>query len=220
MKKFNVDELIWFIILVLSSFSIIFLIESGNITNFVGKDMIIYFYISTVVLAVFAIFQFQRIFTIKRRSEVTNKFIPLTFTLFIGVVLLYVFPMMKTYSDINNDIIFHYKEDAIIISNNNYEILENINDNREEYQGKTIVFLGYVDGYDKGEEFIVLSREAIDCCQADKEKIQVRVKGIDSKVSRGQWINIYGEINYDNNFYVLTSDYKLQNEPKELYFHH
>ena len=44
MRKFNVDELIWFIILTLLSVSIIFLIKSGNITNFVGADMIKYFY--------------------------------------------------------------------------------------------------------------------------------------------------------------------------------
>lgn len=43
MKKFNIDELIWFIILILLDLSILFLIRSGNITNFVSSDMIIYF---------------------------------------------------------------------------------------------------------------------------------------------------------------------------------
>ena len=36
MKKFNIDELIWFIILILLDLSIVFLIRSGNITNFVS----------------------------------------------------------------------------------------------------------------------------------------------------------------------------------------
>ena len=72
MKKFNIDELIWFIILILLDLSILFLIRSGNITNFVSSDMIIYFYLSIIILSIFALFQFGRIFTIKRRVEVTN----------------------------------------------------------------------------------------------------------------------------------------------------
>ena len=100
MRKFNVDELIWFIILTLLSVSIIFLIKSGNITNFVGADMIKYFYVSIVILVLFAFIQFGRIFTIKRRMEITNKFIPLTFTLCIGVILFFLIPLLK-----NDDIV-------------------------------------------------------------------------------------------------------------------
>ena len=58
MKKFNIDELIWFIILILLDLSIVFLIRSGNISNFVSSDMIIYFYLSIIILSIFAVFQF------------------------------------------------------------------------------------------------------------------------------------------------------------------
>ena len=51
--------------------------------------MIKYFYVSIVILVLFAFIQFGRIFTIKRRMEITNKFIPLTFTLCIGVILFF-----------------------------------------------------------------------------------------------------------------------------------
>ena len=122
MKKFNIDELIWFIILVLLSLSLVFLIRSGKITNFVGSDMIIYFYLSIIILSVFAIFQFGRIFTIKRRVETTNKYIPLTFTLCVGVVLLYVFPLLKGNTDINEELLLKNNADAIIINSENYSI--------------------------------------------------------------------------------------------------
>ena len=72
MKKFNIDELIWFIILILLDLSIVFLIRSGNISNFVSSDMIIYFYVSIIILTIVALFQFSRIFTIKIRIETTN----------------------------------------------------------------------------------------------------------------------------------------------------
>ncbi|MEN8075671.1 hypothetical protein ABFP60_01845 [Clostridioides difficile] len=218
MKKFNIDELIWFIILVFLTLSIVFLIRSGNITNFVSVDMIKYFYLSIGILSVFAIFQFSRIFTIRRRVEVTNKFLPLTFTLCVGVVLLYLFPLLKNNDNIDNEILFN-NNDAIIITNNNYGILSEINENRNAYEGKSIVFLGYVDENKSNSEFTIISRESIKCCQADKEKVQVRAKGIASNIKEGQWINICGKICFDESFYILIDDYKIQNEPKDIYFH-
>lgn len=217
MKKFNVDELIWFIILVFLTLSIMFLIKSGNITNFVSVDMIKYFYLSIVILSIFAIVQFGRIFTIRRRMEITNKFIPLTFTLCIGMILLYIFPLLKN-NNINNEILFN-NNNAIIINNNNYEILNEINEKRDIYEGKSIVFLGYIDENKSNSDFTIISRESIKCCQADKEKLQVRVKGIDSNIKEGQWINVYGKICFDEEFYLLIDDYKIQNEPKDIYFH-
>lgn len=217
MKKFNVDELIWFIILVFLTLSIVFLIKSGNITNFVSVDMIKYFYLSIVILSIFAIVQFSRIFTMRRRMEITNKFLPLTFTLCIGMILLYIFPLLKN-NNINDEILFN-NNNAIIINNNNYEILNEINENRDVYEGKSIVFLGYIDENKSNLDFTTISREAIKCCQADKEKLQVRAKGIDLNIKEGQWINVYGKICFDEDFYLLIEEYKIQNEPKDIYFH-
>ena len=218
MKKFNVDELIWFIILILMEVSIVFLIRSGNITNFVGVDMIKYFYLSIVILGVFTIAQFGRIFTIKRRVEITNKFIPLTFTLCIGFILLFIFPLLKT-NNINSDLGLNKNDDAIIINSENYEILNDINDNKEKFEGKKMIFLGYVDKSEENPDCIIISRIAVKCCQADKEKIQIKAKGIESNLKEGQWINIYGKICFDNDFYILVEEYKLQDEPNDIYFH-
>lgn len=219
MKKFNIDELIWFIILILLILSIVFLIRSGNITNFVSSDMIIYFYFSIIILSVFAIFQFGRIFTIRRRVEITNKFIPLTFTLCIGVILLYMFPLIKNNRNINSDLLLKNHSDAIIINSDNYEILDKIAEGSNEYEGKEIIFLGYIENDKNNSDLMAVSREKINCCQADKEKIQIKVKGIESNLEDGQWINIFGKICFDDGFYILVEDYNLQDEPNDIYFH-
>ncbi|WP_297712919.1 hypothetical protein [Clostridium sp.] len=219
MKKFNIDELIWFIILILLDLSIVFLIRSGNITNFVSSDMIIYFYLSIIILSIFTVFQFGRIFTIKRRVETTNKFIPVTFTLCIGVILLYLFPLLKGNEDINDDLLFKNHTDAIIINSENYDILNKIEEHKDEYEGKNILFLGYIDKDENNSDFMIITRQVIKCCQADKEKIQIKLKGIKSNLEEGQWINIYGKIRFDSDFYVLVEDYTLQDEPKDIYFH-
>lgn len=217
MKKFNIDELIWFIILILLDLSIVFLIRSGNITNFVASDMIIYFYLSIIILSIFAVFQFSRIFTMKRRVETTNKFIPLTFTLCIGVILLYIFPLLKGNIDINEDLLLKNNEDVIIINNDNYDILNKIPEHKDEYEGKKILFLGYIDK--ENSDFMIISRQMIKCCQADKEKIQIKAKGIESNLKEDQWIKIYGKICFDSDFYILVEEYKLQDEPNDVYFH-
>ena len=205
MKKFNIDELIWFIILVLLSLSLVFLIRSGNITNFVGSDMIIYFYLSIIILSIFAMFQFGRIFTIKRRVEITNRYIPLTFTLCIGVVLLYVFPLLKGNTDINEELLLKNHADAIIINSENYSILNEIIENKEEYEGKKIVFLGYIDKVSEKSEFTIIARQT--------------VKGLEANLQEGQWINICGKICFSDEFYILVEEYKLQDEPNDIYFH-
>lgn len=219
MKRFNLDELIWFIILVLLGISMMFLAVSGSVVNFIDEGMIKYFYISIVIVILFAAVQISRIFTIKRRKDITNKFIPITFTLCIGVVLLYIFPIIKEQMYANNNYVINYGADTIIVSCDNYEILNNINDNYEDYNNKQIAFLGYVDN-SESIEYITLAREAISCCQADKEKILVRVKGITENELPGQWMEVYGKIAFDGEGYYISADeYYNSSEPSEIYFH-
>ena len=153
----------------------------------------------------------------KRRVETTNKFIPLTFTLCIGVILLYIFPLLKGNIDINEDLLLKNNEDVIIINNDNYDILNKIPEHKDEYEGKKILFLGYIDK--ENSDFMIISRQMIKCCQADKEKIQIKAKGIESNLKEYQWIKIYGKICFDSDFYILVEEYKLQDEPNDVYFH-
>ena len=74
---------------------------------------------------------------IKRRMEITNKFIPLTFTLCIGVILFFLIPLLKN-DDINNNLGLTKTEDTIVITNDNYEILNSINENKKEFEGKRL----------------------------------------------------------------------------------
>ena len=85
------------------------------------------------------------------------------------------------------------------------------------YEGKKILFLGYIDK--ENSDFMIISRQMIKCCQADKEKIQIKAKGIESNLKEYQWIKIYGKICFDSDFYILVEEYKLQDEPNDVYFH-
>ena len=121
--------------------------------------------------------------------------------------------------DINNNLGLTKTEDTIVITNDNYEILNSINENKKEFESKRLIFLGYIDKSEEYPDYIVVSRLAVSCCQADKEKISIRVKGVDENLENGQWISISGSICFDSGFYILAHEYKLQNEPKDIYYH-
>ena len=87
MKRINYDELIWFILLVILNFLMFFLIKSDEIQNFINGRMLIFFKFSVIILVLFSICQFPKIFTIPSRMYITNKFFPLIF--FVIILLLY-----------------------------------------------------------------------------------------------------------------------------------
>ena len=76
-----------------------------------------------------------------------------------------------------------------------------------------------VEKHHRTDEHPVAARQMIKCCQADKEKIQIKAKGIESNLKEYQWIKIYGKICFDSDFYILVEEYKLQDEPNDIYFH-
>lgn len=219
MKRFNVDELIWFIILLFLNISFIYLIRTEAIFNFVDEDMIKHFYISIAILTIFSIYQFERIFTLRRRKEITDKFIPITFTLIIGVILLFVMPMFaENSSNIINNLEEKYEN---IVSIDNYNIANEVINNKELYNDKLMVFLGYINNSDNidGDNSINISRDVVTCCQADKRKVDIKVTGLNSEFKEGQWIVVVGKAFIDTDFTINIIEYKLVNEPKDIYFH-
>ena len=65
MKRINYDELIWFILLVILTFLMFFLIKSDEIQNFINGRMLIFFKFSVIILVLFSICQFPKIFNSK-----------------------------------------------------------------------------------------------------------------------------------------------------------
>lgn len=221
MRKFNVDEFIWFIVLGILLFLMIYLQYSGQILNFINNSMIIYFYLSIIIVGLFLVGQFYKIFTVKSRIEVTNRFIPLIFTLFIIVIFLFGLPVYKNIKGETTEDIAELKVDgAILITNENYEILNEMDSNLNTYLEKNIQLVAYVNSIDKNNNEVVLAREEVSCCQGDKRLIKIRVKGLNEDVKIGTWINVAGKVKADSQWYLEAIDASETKEPKELYFHH
>jgi Domain of unknown function (DUF1980). len=83
-RRFNFDEFLCFIIFILLDISLIYLTVTGKIDFYVGKKMIIYIYITIVMMSIMIIFQLQNIVTFKRNSNLKMKLLPILFTIILG----------------------------------------------------------------------------------------------------------------------------------------
>ena len=92
MKKFNMDEFIWFIIQLTLIILMIYLKVSGKITYFISSKMMIYFNMSVIILMLYALAQSRKIFTVRNRNYITNKFYPILSVIVLCAVFLYVMP--------------------------------------------------------------------------------------------------------------------------------
>lgn len=223
MKKFNLDELLWFVIQLLLLVVMVYLKASGQIVNFIGKRMMFYYSLSVVILIVYSLAQVSKIFTIRSRNPITNKFYPMTFVIILIVGFFYIEPNYRLLTngsniDINNLSNDMEINDVIIIDSSNFDIIKEINSNNNNYLGKVIQFVGAVTNIDSTEE-ITIGREVISCCQSDKWLIEIKAKGI-TNINKGKWIDVIGKISTDGNeLYIESIQFKEINEPFDIYLH-
>jgi putative membrane protein len=88
-KRFNFDEFLWFIVLILLELWIIYLVFTGKMDFYIGKEMIKYSYITILMISIIAIFQFKNVFTAKGNSKIKIKLLPIILTLILGGISAY-----------------------------------------------------------------------------------------------------------------------------------
>lgn len=229
MRRFNLDEFIWFILLFLLTTLWGYLIFSGAIYGLVNASMVKYSFFAFFAFIILTIFQLSKIITFPSRVDMSNKFIPLIFTLFMAVAYIALNSISTNTSSLllsENEVIFNYDGDYISISNNenndtnyNYSIIENLNSD-SEYIGKTISIVGYIDRNNNlPENTFSISRDEISCCLQD-----LRTIGILSKenkplsIENGSWVKALGIIRYENeNAYLELIELSLIKEPDKKY---
>lgn len=213
MKKFNVDEFIWLLILILITFYINYLMISGDIYNYLSEKTTKNLYVAIFILPLFIIVQAMKVISFNSRRDTSMKFIPIIATLIIGVLLivrsnLYNGDNKKSFKNI-------LSKNAIEINHETHHIFEELESNGDEYLGKYIIFTGFVYKYE-GDKFI-LAREEMNCCAADSYIIGIKTLA-DDKLKEGQWVQVLGKIAYDNEYYLDIEEYIKIKEPNNIYF--
>ena len=216
MKKFNMDEFLWFMIQLILIILMIYLKVSGKITYFISSKMMIYFSISIVILILYTLAQVSKIFTVRSRNYITDKFYPIMFVIALCTVFLYIMPNYKNIkASANNESMLNEKsyDGMIEVTNENYEMLYDI----DKYDNSIIEIVGFVYKKNNDNE-IILGREVVSCCQSDKSLIEIKVKGINN-IKKGQWIKVIGKVNSNDSINLECIDYEKVDEPIEIYFH-
>ena len=198
MKRINYDELIWFILLVILNFLMFFLIKSDEIQNFINGRMLIFFKFSVIILVLFSICQFPKIFTIPSRRYITNKFFPLIF--FVIILLLY----------------FAYPDDRNEVINDSFNNISDITENIDDYDGEKLYFKGfiYVDKEESGK--VYLARERLTCCQYDSRIIKIPLLNMED-INEDTWIIVYGKVIDDDGLKLKVVDYEKCSEPEDRF---
>lgn len=128
MKRFNLDELLWLIILILLEISISYLVFTNKIDFYVGKKMIKYSYFTIIMIGIISIFQLTNVFTCKGNTNLKIKFIPIILALTLGGISIKTQDTFK-HAELNKEL----KGSKIDIQAlYEYESNFNINDNKKE----------------------------------------------------------------------------------------
>ena len=215
MRKFNVEEFIWLLILILLTTYIGYLMISGEVYYYLSEKTARNLYIAVVILPILIIVQAMKVVSFNSRTDTSLKFVPIVFTLAVGVLLLL---RGFIYKDSNNNLSSFnnlFAKDAIEINHETHHLLEDLRVEGEEYIDKYIIFTGFVYKYE-GEKF-VLGREEMNCCAADSYIIGVKTLAKD-KFKEGQWIKVLGKISFDGEYYLQVEEYIKVNPPNNIYF--
>jgi putative membrane protein len=201
LRRFNFDELLWFIVLILIDLSISYLIFTGKIEFYVGKKMIKYAYITIIMISLISIVQIANVFTTKGSTNIKAKLIPIIIALILGVISINTQQTFR-HVELNNELrdsktnhidmkslyeyesnlgesknninITNHEQEILKISEDNPMVLEDIRTNPKKYIGKTLEIDGFVckESYLNENQFIV-GRLVMTCCAADSKIVGI-----------------------------------------------
>lgn len=215
MKRFNINEFIWFVILLIFTFYLYYLLSTTEITMFVHPKLAKYSAFSFIIFGLLTTLQFFSIFTIKTRIKFKKGYVLFMLVLIIGI---FIAPrglnqeiahkkgitLVSSGSAENIGGHIHTKDEVIsgnVISFNdkNYiHYLEDLSENINKHVGKKIIISGYVTKEDKlnKDEFII-TRLLINCCAADSQVIGILCRGdLTKSLNKDAWVRVEGIVSY------------------------
>ncbi|MGL5379697.1 TIGR03943 family putative permease subunit [Clostridium sp.] len=219
MKKFNIDEFIWLIVLSLLTLFLVYLVGSGNIYRILSMKIVKYMYFAIGLLAMLIIVQIGKVFTFNSRQDNSNKYLPLIFTLIVGAFLSFnTFEKVDYIENAEGKFTLDINNEIIEITNSNYYIINEIKENPDNYLGKKIMFTGFIYDINAEDDLLfTLAREEIQCCAADAVLLGLEAKGYKG-IKEGTWIKAIGEIKKGENYTFDIIEYIKVSKPKEEYF--
>jgi putative membrane protein len=211
-KRLNINEFIWFVILLGFSYYFYKLIYSGEIANFMHPKMIKYVYVGFAAMGVLAIYQFFNLIDYHGGERVRYGYIMFMIPLFLGIFVspkgldasavknrgISVFQKVNSASagkSIYNQDEVKIVDGEIVIDDKNYlQVMNKLYQDISKYKGKKISIKGFVyRDTDFSQDNFVAARMVLSCCAADAEVVGFMCKYNESnKLAKDKWVHITG----------------------------
>ncbi|BDR63834.1 TIGR03943 family putative permease subunit [Clostridium tetani] len=239
MKRFNINELFKFIIMVGFTFYFYYLVLTDKLNLFINPKMVKYIIFASIFFTILTVYQFTKVFTVKTKKSVNISYILMLLTLLIGFYATQTSlnPNVANKKGINNNFSFINSKinksnttvkpivessNSIIFTDENY--FKNLYDIGEDlykkYKGTKIVIDGFIYKEDtlEKDEFII-ARLMMACCAADSQVIGLVCKYPDTlNLKQNTWFKVEGILDFKNNVPIILVN-KLTSipKPKNLY---
>lgn len=218
MKRFNINEFIWFLILLAFTLYIYYLLSTNKITLFVHPKLAKYSAFSLIIFGELTIFQLFKVFSVKTRIKFKKGYIFFILVLIIGI---FIAPgglnseigdkkgisLVSSHSIENIGKHIHTKDEVInsnmiIFNEKNYvHYLEDLSENIDKHIGKKIIIGGYVTKGNKlNKDEFILTRLLINCCVADSQVLGVLCRDSSNiALDKDTWIRVEGIVSFKEN---------------------
>ena len=217
MKRFNLDQFIWFLILMFLSVILTFMLFTGKMFALIDSGRIISTSIMMIILYLLTIVQVSRIFTIPSRGGVKGGYFQYILLIFVlGVIMVIDIP--KVSLEMKGVRLYHTDHvegdghthkhgvlgdgDTIYINEENFhDGIEELSAHIDKYIGKKIEIEGRYYKDERYKDDFIITALSMNCCIADSEYLGILVnynKESGIKIENGSKIKIIGEISSFN----------------------
>lgn len=198
MRRLNIGELIWFIILCGFTIYISILLKDGSISKYIHPHMIKYTKFAAMVFGILAFLQIPKIFGEGNNFKVIIIifFIPLV----LGIII-----YGKEEIGMANKEIYNINVEMSGHTHNEYndehsskflEVFNDLSKSMYTHENDIVELVGYVhrDSKDMENQFWI-SRVVMACCAADSQVISILCKDEgELKLKEQEWIRIVGKV--------------------------
>ena len=221
MRKLNLNNLIWFMILAGFSYYIYDLVATDKILIFIHPKMLKYVIFSLIVFILLAVIQLGSLFGKVSSGKLKIGYLIFIIPLFLGFA---VNPQglssdvaakkgvtMNQYQEIGktaNNGVQNIIEDGVIAFNEaDFSIiLGELFENPDKYADNEVIITGFVfRDEDLEKNQIIVARMLLNCCAADAQVVGMVCEGENVKdLADDQWIRVKGRLgttNYHNRFF-------------------
>lgn len=207
MKKFNLNEFLWFLCLIFIELYLVYLLQSKNLYNYIHPKMKYYTLSGALIIGIVLLFQIRRIFTIPSRQGVKKGYI----------IFLFAFTFMVYGMGITGHMATEYKGVTLILDNHQehgedqdhgeinetgviefskehyYCYFEELQKNPEKFKGRDVLISGVVFKTDESKGIFYLGRSVLNCCVADSENLAFIFKTPEEEMpNKAQWLEVKG----------------------------